>query len=727
MIRFDSIRVIDFALFPDLTLEFSTDPNRPLTLLRGENESGKTTLMRAFVWVMFGTLPRIPDTRHPVRPVWARPQEEVRTVVEIRFRVAGERGVTHFRLRRVVDTMDDGTTVTQGQERVSLYRRDGDDWHEQDDELPILRKRFFRLDMRDFYFIDADKALEFVGGPEGKHSDELMRETVTQAIRALLGLDRMRQATERLEERHISYSRNAGSRSSNVEQQRLANELDEIQAKLGTMKDRLSQLVAEERDRDQTFREIEQEFDERLSKLAEIDETNRQYEDVRRNVSEARLRKNELINELVQRLDDERLYAALMLPVIDDVMRRLQPLKDKGYIPPSELTLLPRLLERGMCVCGANLSIGSASRKQIEKQVENAEVTRGQSEFLDAALECARSFGNRAMGHSEPSWREDIEAVEQELSKLEPRLSSLMEQQDALREARERAGTGNAMRELKKHRDELRVSLDTTREQRKAAQDEVADLQGRARSLSERIRTAATAEKRTQVDRNSADVADDLRVIVAEAYDAIEQQQVGEVSRTMNRIFRDAITATADSLFSEAGIRAIAKERLVKQYELYTLEDDREKPLALANGASRRVIGVAFVLALAEGTRTMVPLVADSLLHAMSGSVKQKIVDYLTAGDRVGQPVLFGTRSDFMDKEVSVLLKSRVGRSYTLTSQSHAGGDVVRATPTATRARQVVVCDCGIDEFCPVCERAGDQARASEGRLTARPHSRVLS
>ena len=227
--------------------------------------------------------------------------------------------------------------------------------------------------------------------------------------------------------------------------------------------------------------------------------------------------------------------------------------------------------------------------------------------------------------------------------------------------------------------------------------------------------------------RSCAEVAEHLNKIIAAAYEVIEREQVQDVSKSMNKVFGDVITATQDSLFTEVGVRPVAGDRLTKQYELYTLEGTRDKPLALANGALRRAIGVAFVLALAEETRTKVPLVADSLLHAMSGAVKTKIVEYLTAGDRIGQPVLFGTRADFLDPEVSQLLKDRAGRSYTLTSQAHAGGDVVRAIPAAKCAKQVVVCDCKIDQICTACERAGDQARITGGRLTSRPQSEILA
>src|SRR5207249_899000 len=106
-------------------------------------------------------------------------------------------------------------------------RRDGDDWTDQRDQLQTLMNQFFRRDMRDFYFIDADKAVEFVGGPEGRHSDQLMREATTHSIQALLGLEIMRRTKERIDDRQLYWSRAAGSHSASSEQQQLAKDLEE--------------------------------------------------------------------------------------------------------------------------------------------------------------------------------------------------------------------------------------------------------------------------------------------------------------------------------------------------------------------------------------------------------------------------------------------------------------------------------------------------------------------
>ena len=40
----------NFKLLEDVRLEFSTDAAHPLTVIRAENGSGKTSLLNAFLW-----------------------------------------------------------------------------------------------------------------------------------------------------------------------------------------------------------------------------------------------------------------------------------------------------------------------------------------------------------------------------------------------------------------------------------------------------------------------------------------------------------------------------------------------------------------------------------------------------------------------------------------------------------------------------------------------------
>ena len=44
----------NFRLLRDLELEFASDPDKNLTVIRAANESGKTTILHALQWALYG-------------------------------------------------------------------------------------------------------------------------------------------------------------------------------------------------------------------------------------------------------------------------------------------------------------------------------------------------------------------------------------------------------------------------------------------------------------------------------------------------------------------------------------------------------------------------------------------------------------------------------------------------------------------------------------------------
>ena len=123
------------------------------------------------------------------------------------------------------------------------------------------------------------------------------------------------------------------------------------------------------------------------------------------------------------------------------------------------------------------------------------------------------------------------------------------------------------------------------------------------------------------------------------------------------------------------------------------------------NGASRRILALSFVLGLCKVSRTKAPLVADSLLNFMSGSVRTNTLR--VTARTASQPMLLLTGSDLESQNEIDLVDRYAGATYTLTGQwQHVdqGGDVVRLTDE----RQVsLLCPCGPREYCDICERQG--------------------
>ena len=56
----------NFKLLEDVHIEFSTERERPLTVIRAENGSGKTSLLYAFQWAIYG-VEGLPTSAHSLR------------------------------------------------------------------------------------------------------------------------------------------------------------------------------------------------------------------------------------------------------------------------------------------------------------------------------------------------------------------------------------------------------------------------------------------------------------------------------------------------------------------------------------------------------------------------------------------------------------------------------------------------------------------------------------
>ena len=53
--RLQSIELTNFRQFKDEKIQFAIDKNQNVTLIMGDNGSGKTSLAQAFFWCFYGT------------------------------------------------------------------------------------------------------------------------------------------------------------------------------------------------------------------------------------------------------------------------------------------------------------------------------------------------------------------------------------------------------------------------------------------------------------------------------------------------------------------------------------------------------------------------------------------------------------------------------------------------------------------------------------------------
>ena len=116
------------------------------------------------------------------------------------------------------------------------------------------------------------------------------------------------------------------------------------------------------------------------------------------------------------------------------------------------------------------------------------------------------------------------------------------------------------------------------------------------------------------------------------------------------------------------------------------------------NGASRRALALAFIMAITITSGVKAPNIIDTPLGMMDPIIKNIVVKVLA--ENCNQVVLFLTRSEIED--IENILNQKAGVCYTLTCLSHT--DRLKHKTESKNGHETVRCDCGIDEVCKVCE-----------------------
>ena len=247
-----------------------------------------------------------------------------------------------------------------------------------------------------------------------------------------------------------------------------------------------------------------------------------------------------------------------------------------------------------------------------------------------------------------------------------------------------------------------------------------ADIDSIERKIGRRQRKARIADDMRAAEEFGKRVEEVIRC----AYATIKSEQVGELSEVMNSLFMQMAANVSDDDGSEgqdnrATLKMIAKIGLRPvrgqddKYEIYALNGrGRAMPTIEINGASRRVLALSFVLSLCQESRTEAPLIADSLLNFMSGTVRRNTLRVTV--QKSSQPILLLTASDLEAASEAEMVGRLGGATYTLTGQwdameRGAGGDVVNKTEDQHIA---LVCECGAREYCEICERVDWSARS---------------
>lgn len=734
MLRLRRIEINNFALFDNIVIEPSIDSERPLTIIRAENGSGKTTFLRAIKWSMYGEKGLPGDSeRFSLHPAWWQPDDTgIKTQVSIefetdgstRFDTSGGSTTTVYRLVRSVTTIrkpaarDEESDFHRIREKTILMIKDNDEtWAQHTAGVETVIDQLLPWELRDFFVMDADEVADFVGGSENKViSRQETIDKTTSAVNSLLGIDTFKKASDRVEKIAKKFEAQATKAIGDSDLSALQEELDQMRIEDYQLTKDISEQQAQIEELKDRLRRREDDLETELKGIGAAkplrtlrDENNRARE------KNAQKRKSILFH-IAGELESSDLLASLTMDIIDKAYRILHPLYTSGHIPMKHLNFVRELLKSGTCVCGQDLTIEGVHRQHLEDSIVESAKQEIRADYLGQLHDSAKSFtiqiANSNWEDRKQQRTNDLAELNNEASNLELMKRDIDNQLSLLDE--------NKIQVIRDEIASLEMQLTNSNSKLTTYEITYASLKSEIDSREKTIHQRQRRERAASDMRNAQSLAELVVKVLSQAYGTIQAKQVSELSQRMNHLFAKIAANVSDNdlaeiqhdkatlrMIGEVGLRSV--DRGPGDYEIYALNGRRRSmPPIEINGASRRVLALSFVLALCIESRTHAPLIADSLLNFMSGIVRRNTLR-ITA-ESSSQPILLLTGSDLTAPSEVETIDQYAGSTYTLTGQWDAidaareGGDVVNWTDQ----RQVsLVCPCGPRQYCDICERVG--------------------
>ena len=702
--RLDSVHIKNFRLLADVSFSFSSDPSWPLTVIRAENGSGKTSILYALRWAMYGDLGvpqgmRLTSTAVP-------PGKSITVQVRVEFTTADPYSgdtVQYRLIRTCEETPGHGDSYVRSLERLRLLRLTdrGEEEVEEGKEAEIAAMLPFNL--ADIFFTNGDDVQRFIAG--GQQAERARQDAVHKAIRQLLGLEQVEVAESHLVAVQREFRRAlaaVGSEDLQLAQAGFDKVVDSIEQEQENQ-ERIEQRIAIVGEQ---IRVDDREIDG-IKGIGDLESIQARIKDLERDISHHAQEESGIRREIKELLSSEGLSRSLMGSQLEIGLANLDDLADRHVIPGHSVEVLIDRLQLGLCICGESLTAGHNRYIHVSNLIEEQREVTPRIQRLTALWHEARTRQAAAKSEADGG-----RSVTDRIRDFQDRFTQIKDMQ---RRKRSDLDLEQAKRgEIDEERIQMLAGrIQSNHGKRSQFNQQLGESRARLNGLEEEMRICKErverAERQANLSKSAqrrSTVVSDLLNLTSGTLAQLKTNYVHRVSSRMNDLFLDIVGADPDAnvnVFTGVRINDSNHDIVIDSLEGRTLDADTE-----LNGASQRALTLSFIWALMEVAEREAPRIIDTPLGMTSGAVKQRMVEMLsrptTQDGTQYQAILFMTRSEIRD--IESLVAERAGTVITLTCSKDYPRDLVNDWSDDGPA--VRMCNCNHQQVCSICERRRD-------------------
>ncbi len=362
------IELYNFRQFKEKqVINFSTDEKKNVTILIGDNTSGKTTLVNAFQWCLYGDnkFKKQVLLNSQVRKSMAIGETQ-RTYVSITFSAYQGCAENTYELTREFSYKCDGATGNDGTVslknntetlKLSIMNPDGmTNVFEDQTEISKIINSHLQKGLSDYFFFSGESISQIADQAD-----------LSVAVKRLLGLEEIEQAIDHIKGKKgapgvISKFEKRYDTKGNEDAEAAKNRALELEEKIEKRKEQCKHY----QEQYEFFQKKVDELNQILGGLKSVESLQNQRVTLETQSKIAENRYQELIKNFRHSMNNEEGSFSWGLPIILQALSVIKECReDVESIPDLHRSSIDFLLKRGYCLCGSELCDGNDSYNKL--------------------------------------------------------------------------------------------------------------------------------------------------------------------------------------------------------------------------------------------------------------------------------------------------------------------------------------------------------------------------
>ncbi|WP_400211013.1 AAA family ATPase [Candidatus Methanarcanum hacksteinii] len=616
---------------------FSVDNDKNFTIIQGDNGGGKSNLMNAIIWCLYGDeifKSKNNEGREIINELAIQEVcigESAKVSVSIKM---GKDKVDHIITREVSFKRAMGNIVrgmsifkvVEISDKAGVRTIPTPDW--------FIEKHFIPRDLIGFFFFDGEKM------------DEYFEDTtkVKQNVQKIAQIDVLQNSIDTLD--YTIRNINADIKNQTPESTVDVEEIEELKTsksqaelELKNVKDRIIDLEIEISKIEQYLR------DNSDTVVRQIQRTRESLDDQLK----IQFNRKQTIENNVKSLISESAPIIMSLQALEYSEHLIEEETQKGVLPPNvKDVFLMDLLEKGTCICGRDLSDGSEERSCVEQLL---------NQLMPSDISCEATQGRYIIQNmlKKKNFSETYKSYLESKQDCREQIESLTERIDAESDRLSKYNVGD-IRQKEEDRSLKQKTLGQLNTRKGTLGNKIMLYERNIASLEEKYNKNLVSDSNVGRLRKQYEVADNLRRYFKEVKESILDDVRKQLEDKTRSYFFSMIWKK--DAFSDVLIKDIGS-----QYKISVLSDYGNECLGDLSAGERQVLALSFTAALYSVSGYSVPVIIDTPLGRISGAPRDNIASSLPNYLSETQVVMLATDTEYTET-VREKIKVRVGAEY---------------------------------------------------------------